>query len=106
MTQHIVGTRMEDLSQIYNGRIVIKGSLSLQNVQLPSADGNASPFAPIEVYPGITQPPAQILIDGAPFDLQSIPQRYWMKSLDQVSPISRMRVAVFKATHLSPPEFR
>lgn len=98
---------MEDLSQIYNGRIIIKGSLSLQNVQLPSPDNSASPFAPIEMYPGIAiQPSAQILIDGAPFDLRSIPQRYWMKSLDQVSPMNRILVPIFKETLIFSPEFR
>lgn len=85
MTQHIVGTRMEDLSQIYNGRIVIKGSLSLQNVQLLSnADDQSSPFAPIVSDPNIVQPNAQIIVGGIPFDLQDIPRHYWMKSLDQV----------------------
>lgn len=85
MTQHIVGTRMEDLSQIYNGRIVIKGSLSLQNLQLINADFNVSPFAPIDSDPSVTVPSAQIVVDGTPFDLRSISQLYWMKSLDQVS---------------------
>lgn len=88
MTQHIVGTRTEDLSQIYNGRIIIKGSLSLEKVQLVSAGGDLSPFAPIESDPnGGAVPSPQILIDGTPFDLRAVPQRYWMKSLDQVSAI-------------------
>lgn len=89
MTQHIVGTRLEDFSQIYNGRIVIKGSLSLRNVQLSNVDDDSSPLAPIESDPSIAMPPAQILIDGIPFDLQSVSQNYWMKSLDQVRVIIR-----------------
>lgn len=96
MTQHIVGTRMEDLSQIYNGRIIIRGSLSLQNVQLPNAEDNASPFAPIETDPSLAEPPAQIYIDGTPFDLRSIPLRYWMKTLDQVSSIAGVLATVSK----------
>lgn len=85
MTQHIVGTRMGDLSQIYNGRIVIKGSLSLQNVIVTNAYDNFSPLAPIESDPSAVTPPAKIIIDGNPFDLRSVSQRYWMKSLDQVT---------------------
>lgn len=93
MTQHIVGTRLEDFSQIYNGRIVIKGSLSLQNVQLSNVDDHSSPLAPIETDPSMALPPAQILIDGTPFDLHSVPQKYWMKSLDQVRIITHVDVS-------------
>lgn len=85
MTQHIVGTRMEDLSQIYNGKITIKGSLSLQNVELYNVNDNGSPFAPILPDPTTAEPAAQVVIDGTPFNLRSVPQQYWMKSLDQVS---------------------
>lgn len=69
MTQHIVGTRTEDLMQIYSGRIVIKGTLSLQNVQFSDAAANRS----------------ALVVDGTPFDLFSVHDQYWMKSIDQVS---------------------
>lgn len=34
MTQHIVGTRVEDLSQSYSGRVIIRGNLIVHNVTL------------------------------------------------------------------------
>lgn len=109
MTQHIVGTRLEDFSQIYNGRIVIKGSLSLQNVQLSNVDDHLSPLAPIESDPSMAMPPAQMLIDGTPFDVHSVPQKYWMKSLDQVRVITHIDVLeanLFLKKHVPSLEFR
>lgn len=89
MTQHIVGTRLEDLTQIYNGRVVIKGSLSLQNVVVSSNDDNLFSLKRLEVGELPTVSPQKletmnVVVDGIPFDLANVTKQYWMKSLDQV----------------------
>lgn len=73
ISHHIVGTKLEDLSQIYNGKVYIKGSLKLKNIALtPSSDDD----------------PGQILqnvyVGGTPFDINRLPELYWVKNIDQV----------------------
>lgn len=63
--RHIVGTGLEDLSQVYNGKVVIKGSLKLNRVHLE-------------------RPKTAIFSKLGLFDL-NIADQYWMKSVDQVS---------------------
>lgn len=85
-TQHIVGTRLEDLTQIYNGRIVIKGSLSLNHVQV-SANGDNFFTDPIHENPqeqNAVQLP-NIVVNNVTFDMANVIQSFWMKSFDQVS---------------------
>lgn len=65
ITKHIVGTRVEDLSQVYNGKVIIKGSLKLANVMLES-------------------PKTHMFIDDERFGL-NLADHYWMKSVDQVT---------------------
>lgn len=64
LTKHIVGTRVEDLSQVYNGKVTIKGSLKLSNVILES-------------------PKTNMFINDQRFGL-NFADHYWMKSVDQV----------------------
>lgn len=75
MTEHIVGTRMSDLTQIYNGKVRIKGSVNVQNIY---AKRDPTQFA--ENPTGV----CQVLVNGADFDLLNISQQYWMKSINQV----------------------
>ncbi len=62
---HIVGTRVEDLSQIYNGKVIIKGSLKLTNVRMED-------------------PKASMFINEQRFGL-NIADHFWMKTIDQVN---------------------
>lgn len=62
--RHVVGTQLEDLSQIYSGKVTIRGSLRLENVILDQPD--------------------VVNVDGQPFDV-NVQSTYWMKTLDQVS---------------------
>lgn len=64
ITKHIVGTRVEDLSQVYNGKVIIKGSLKLSNVILEN-------------------PKTSMFINEERFGL-NIAEHFWMKSVDQV----------------------
>lgn len=78
MTEHIVGTNMDDLSQIYNGHISIRGSAKMKNILLSSissALNNQDPQQPVQ---------SQIIINNTPFDLLNLPQAYWFKTTDQV----------------------
>lgn len=64
LTRHIVGTRVEDLSQVYNGKVVIKGSLKLHNVILDNAR-------------------TSIYVNDEQFRL-NVADTFWMKTVDQV----------------------
>lgn len=64
VARHVIGTQLEDLSQIYTGKVVIRGSLRLENVFLEQTD--------------------IVSVDGRTFEL-NVPSQYWMKSVDQVS---------------------
>lgn len=63
--RHIFGTHFEDLQQIYTGRVLINGSLTIGNVEIDST---------------------QIFLSGK---LKGIDvdfyKKYWLKGLDQVS---------------------
>ena len=61
--RHIVGTHVDDLTQLYTGKVFIKGSLTLNNV-----------FYDWESV--------KIISDSFLFDGR-IPKNYWMKSFDQ-----------------------
>lgn len=74
MTEHIVGTHMDDLSQIYNGRISIKGSAKVKNMLVP-APNNEDPQQSIQ---------SQVIIANTPFDLLNLQHQYWSKTTDQV----------------------
>lgn len=64
VTRHVVGTRVEDLSQVYNGKVVIKGSLKFSNVILDS-------------------PKTKLFVDETQFQL-NVAEHFWMKTVDQV----------------------
>lgn len=81
MTQNIVGTRVEDLSQIYNGRISIRGTLSLKNVV--SDISLMQPMDETQVDES-SQQATKITVSGQTFDLPSIRDSFWMKTIDQV----------------------
>lgn len=78
MTEHIVGTHMDDLSQIYNGRISIKGSAKIKNILV----SNLLPETIDEDPQQLIQ--SQIIINNMPFDLPNLHQQYWFKTTDQV----------------------
>lgn len=62
MTQHIVGTRVEDLSQSYNGRVVINGDLTLHNVTIENV--------------------ISLFLDDKKFPLDSLSE-YWTRNTSQ-----------------------
>lgn len=74
MTEHIVGTHMEDLSQIYNGHVFIRGSANMKNIFMSSL---LNPATENEDAP-------QIILNNIPFDLLNLQQQYWFKTNDQV----------------------
>lgn len=61
--RHIIGTELEDLSQVYNGKVIIKGSLKLKRLTLD-------------------RPKSAIFSKSGIFDLNII-DKYWMKNIDQ-----------------------
>lgn len=63
--RNVIGTRFEDLSQIYTGRVVIDGSLFLNDLSVDAAK-------------------AQILVEQKLFQFD-VGRHYWMKNLNQVS---------------------
>lgn len=69
MTEHIVGTHMDDLTQIYNGKVVIKGSADVGIIYTS------------QEYP-ITD--SQVHVNGVPMDFLNLGQKYWMKKINQV----------------------
>lgn len=73
ISRHIVGTRMDDLSQIYNGRVLIRGSLKVGNATVGNFDATAQ-----------ENPFQNVLINGQTFDVTKLHQKYWMKTVDQV----------------------
>lgn len=70
MTEHIVGTHMDDLTQIYNGKVRIKGSADVSNIFM-SQDNPT-----VENY---------VHVNGLKFELMNVSQEYWMKELYQVN---------------------
>lgn len=74
MTEYIVGTHMDDLSQIYNGRVSIKGTGNMKNIFVSS-------LLPVTNSEDTQQ---LIQINNIPFDLLNLHQQYWFKSTDQV----------------------
>jgi hypothetical protein len=67
LARHIIGTRIEDLTQLYTGKVVIKGSLTLQHLH-SSEKVNRT----------------RLVVDQRPFSMR-IPEQFWMKSINQVS---------------------
>jgi hypothetical protein len=65
LARHIIGTRIDDLSQLYTGKVIINGTLTLQNLQM-------------------AENKSRILVDNRQFDI-GIADKYWMKSINQVS---------------------
>lgn len=90
MTEHIIGTHLKDLTQIYNQHVTIRGSLTLINVSVSSIHDNFfSPPLDFNVKEETNTIPAKdeavIVVAGIPFQLANVSQDYWMKSVDQVS---------------------
>lgn len=88
LTEHIVGTHMDDLTQIYNGKLIIKGPVDVKNIcsQKNSEDmtfgrdfQTDGPAASVESAPQDTK----WIVNGIQFD-PNIGQKYWMKSVNQV----------------------
>lgn len=63
--RHIVGTRLEDLSQIYSGKVTINGTLQLANVILDRPRKSS------------------IFVNGLHFGLLNVSNNFWMKHTDQ-----------------------
>lgn len=76
ISRHIVGTRMDDLSQIYNGRVVIRGSLTVDNAVMSPIVGTFDASSP-DLF-------NDIIIAGQPFDVPKLHEKYWMKNVNQV----------------------
>lgn len=78
MTDYIVGTHMDDLSQIYNGRVSIKGTANIKNIFVSSLLPETNYENPQQLIQ------SQIIINTIPFDLLNLHQQYWYKTTDQV----------------------
>lgn len=63
--RHIVGTEQEDLSQVYNGKVTIIGSLKLNDIILERPNRT------------------KIFVNEKRFHF-NVADLYWMKSIDQV----------------------
>lgn len=95
ITEHVVGTHMDDLTQIYNRRTIIKGSVNILHALVSNKQDSffedTVQFRPIvnekESVEKVTG--SQIVVNGMPFDLLDINQQYWMKNVDQVSAMER-----------------
>lgn len=77
ISRHIVGTRMDDLSQIYNGRVIIRGSLKMDNVVISSTVGSFDAAIEENAF-------QNVFVNGHAFDVTKLHEKYWMKSVDQV----------------------
>lgn len=86
LTQHIIGTHMDDLTQIYSSHITIRGSATFNNVLLSSVSDNffSQPIHDINKNVSMLSNNAIIQVDGVPFELLQVPQIFWMKGVDQV----------------------
>lgn len=98
MTQHIVGTHIDDLTQIYNGRVAIRGSLTFNNLLVASNRDNFF-SQPIHIDTNSMDPvqqenQAKIEINNMPFDIEKVSKRFWMKSIDQVRDERQSRIRV------------
>lgn len=74
MTEYIVGTHMDDLSQIYNGRVFIKGSANMKNIFVSS----------LLTPDNMNEDAQQIIVNNIPFNLLDLQHQYWFKTTDQV----------------------
>lgn len=92
MTEHIVGTHMDDLTQIYNGRVLIKGSVDTNNIFLSNIKEVLLPNnTQIEVtndenshiLENVIQ--GRIFLNGIRFEFLYIWKQYWMKKKNQVT---------------------
>lgn len=61
--RHVIGTKTSDLFQLYNGHVIIQGSLRLRDVQFQS-------------------PRSNVFVGGMKV-FQTIVENYWMKSINQ-----------------------
>lgn len=88
LTQHIIGTHMDDLTQIYNRHITIRGSATFNNALLSSVSDNffSQPIHDSNKNESVLSNNAIIQVDGIPFELLQVPHTFWMKSIDQVEP--------------------
>lgn len=67
MTRHVIGTQLEDLAQIYTGKVTIRGSLRVNRVTLDRPNRMTN-----------------VNVNGNDFVVDAIQSNYWMKSMDQV----------------------
>lgn len=90
ITEHIVGTRMDDLTQIYNGRAIIKGSANIMNTIVSNTQislfEKSTQFDPsVNDKPSVEKAVySKIIVNGMQFDLPYINQQFWMKNFAQV----------------------
>lgn len=64
-SHHVIGTRKEDLQQIYTGNVIIKGSLKIKDLK----NNNEA---------------SEILIENTPF-LTAFKDKYWLNTENQVT---------------------
>lgn len=95
LTQHIIGTHMDDLTQIYSSHITIRGSATFNNALLSSTSDNFF-SQPIHDSKNVSMLSnnAIIQVDGIPFELLQVPHIFWMKSIDQVKAVYTLQLRV------------
>lgn len=96
LTHHIIGTNMDDLTQIYNGHVIIRGSATFDNAFVSSTSDNLF-MQPIhnsnkESTPKMNE--AIVQVNGVLFRLPHVAHEFWMKSVDQV-----LQTATITHTH-------
>ncbi|CRL02513.1 CLUMA_CG015260, isoform A [Clunio marinus] len=72
MKRHVIGTKTSDLSQIYNGRVIIRGTVNIKDADTFSLK-------------------TRILMNSIEIP-RSIPENYWMININQDIPVDRFLI--------------
>lgn len=111
ISRHIVGTKLDDLSQIYNGKVRIRGSLKVDHIVIsqPNLNHGRTIYSNIQQNPLNTHNSMQnavpnVIIDGHLFDATTIQNEYWMKNIDQVKECSKQastRIRIMQCRYMN-----
>lgn len=91
MTNSIVGTKIEDLMQIYSKPVIIQGSLTVQDVTVSTspvkqeAVSKKSKIVKKDDQISHDHGEMNVWVNNFRFDYDSVFENFWMKNIDQVS---------------------
>lgn len=82
MTEHVIGTLITDLSQIYNGRIIIQGSVNINNLFVITTTDSTI----LEEYTTSDEKSSRSMINvnNISFNLLLLHKEFWVKTMEQV----------------------